>query len=697
MAMLNKKELSKIPLPAPFPTQGMYSDKDRLLTTEELVCNGTQVFILNFHIQEGESLVCSMRTFLCDSDYITQDFTEGKPKWRTSSLANDCELWGKNLEFLSMEHRERLSRFLKRVYHPPVDEAEEAEKLSIWGIFRQYQLNIMSIRLDKKYQHEKELIDQKMETLGEIPQKFYDWVGKTFPNFLYYKSVGKSRHKITCQCTSCGSYEADRRVLHVKHNAEGTCPKCGKPVTFKAFGISTSYHTESKCQTYIDPLPNGICARFFYSTKVYKKDGNDIKIDTYCRETVREFLQISKSGKIKNSCFEFDNFHRTGDYRWCKYKKHGTFIKSELAVYLSCLYTGNLPDAFGKLPARNFCLERLANKIPDRPLRYFDAIGYPEQAVGLEHLLKADLTNLATYILSGEYRAYFNRTEGINLSGTTLKDVLRLNRHCHPNRKHIAFLKDVNATWDELKFVQMCDRYNVPYTKDVMRQYLRIFGVTNTPMLPENRHASLYKICKYMEAVEAEYGGNIRNISKDWLDYLNWCKDLHYDLNRPCYYFPKNLKTAHDRTLKEYNENYDKICAEKRMMKDAKAAQVMAKAALVLQGIFHTDGNIFHISGNEYVLVVPNSAEDVRAEGKALNHCVRTYVDKIAQNQTMIYFIRKADAVTTPFYTLEFKNGVIEQCRGIHNADMTEGVKNFVNSFQKKMDEAAFKKKPSIA
>lgn len=49
--------------------------------------------------------------------------------------------------------------------------------------------------------------------------------------------------------------------------------------------------------------------------------------------------------------------------------------------------------------------------------------------------------------------------------------------------------------------------------------------------------------------------------------------------------------------------------------------------------------------------------------------------------------MRKEKEPDKPYYTLEFKNNRIVQCRGSHNRGMTPEVEAFVKAFEKKMQE----------
>lgn len=63
---------------------------------------------------------------------------------------------------------------------------------------------------------------------------------------------------------------------------------------------------------------------------------------------------------------------------------------------------------------------------------------------------------------------------------------------------------------------------------------------------------------------------------------------------------------------------------------------------------------------------------------------MKTYADRYADGKTSIFLIRKKDDVLTPYYTLELKNGKINQVRGMHNCDPIEEVKKFICSWANK-------------
>ena len=128
--------------------------------------------------------------------------------------------------------------------------------------------------------------------------------------------------------------------------------------------------------------------------------------------------------------------------------------------------------------------------------------------------------------------------------------------------------------------------------------------------------------------------------------------------------FPVDLVKAHDDAVKKFN-------AIERAL-DEKNFNEIVEMVNKLQ--FENDG---------LRIVAPQSLNEILIEGKTLHHCVGSYVDKVARKETVILFVRTVDNPDQPFYTLEFKNKKIEQCRGSHNKSMTDEVKSFTEDWLK--------------
>ena len=184
-------------------------------------------------------------------------------------------------------------------------------------------------------------------------------------------------------------------------------------------------------------------------------------------------------------------------------------------------------------------------------------------------------------------------------------------------------------------------------------------------------------------------------MAKDWIEYIGWCRELKYDLDNLFIYLPKNFRKVHDRTYKEYQAMKDRKEAARRKRKEALAKKEMEKTKAYLKDILSANtgsDNAFSIKGKGLVLVVPKDAQDIKREGEILHHCVGTYVEKVAKGETSIFFVRKEKEPDKPYYTMEWKDEQVYQCRGLRNASMTPEVKAFTKAFEKIMHDTEHRK-----
>ena len=146
---------------------------------------------------------------------------------------------------------------------------------------------------------------------------------------------------------------------------------------------------------------------------------------------------------------------------------------------------------------------------------------------------------------------------------------------------------------------------------------------------------------------------------------------------------------AEDYYHKDDKAEEEKEAREKKR-REKLAAKKMAETKKAMEEIFSRNDGVdaFQIKGKGLILVVPQSGDEIRKEGEALHHCVGGYVDRVARGETNIFFIRKADHPEKSYFTMEWRDNKIIQCRGFKNCGMPADVQAFVKVFEKKMNEA---------
>lgn len=134
----------------------------------------------------------------------------------------------------------------------------------------------------------------------------------------------------------------------------------------------------------------------------------------------------------------------------------------------------------------------------------------------------------------------------------------------------------------------------------------------------------------------------------------------------------------------------DKKAAEKKRREDERIKREAEAMKKLLEEMLKENAgidNAFLIKGKGLILRVPRDTQEIKNEGAALHHCVGTYVDRVAKGQTHIFFVRRVEEPDTPYFTMEYNNGRVIQCRGNHNCGMPASVKAFVAAFEKLMKE----------
>lgn len=688
---MDKRKLSKIPRPC--ATQRMINDAKQLesmnhMVTAELI-EDKKILLLNFfRIKSlaGGNTEAEFRTFLSHEDYITQDLKTSKTKWYTASFAG---MWNFSFTEYLWDPELKRSRYKVNVHIRSDEEVKTIkdffkeyvnsdDEYLPWTAVYRFQQEILDRKLAERHKKETDKIDTVMNPIKEPPKEFEDWVwetGMSFSRYLIYKEEKKG--EAVCECTHCKKIgTVKRKDIRLRNNEKGICPFCGSRVTIKARGKMPGQISDERWFLYVDPMEKGFALRYFRADRRIRSDKyveftiDKSRIEQDIFEYSRAIYTFPK-GKPKYESYEWGVYKQRGECRWCP-------DQGRIACMECILYPGNLPAAWEHTPMKYSALEVLSGNMPTVALRYEDAISKYIQFPKLEWICKMGL-----------------------------------------NKVNTKLLQAIDGDHYELRLLQVAQEIGLQFKPEQLKEYYETF-TCNTELLKQaNRKATLHKIMKYITRESEKYpigeSGECwrysymryreredprierkRNMAKDWLEYLKWCKELGYDLDDMFIYMPNNFKKVHDRTAKEYQENLDKIEAKKRAEREREAKKRMEQTKRALEEILGENKdvqNAFQVKGKGLLLVVPASAEDIKAEGAALHHCVGTYVDRVARGETNIFFIRKEQEPDKPYFTMEWKDNDIVQCRGSRNCGMPPEVKAFTEAFKKKMLETIEKDK----
>jgi len=73
-----------------------------------------------------------------------------------------------------------------------------------------------------------------------------------------------------------------------------------------------------------------------------------------------------------------------------------------------------------------------------------------------------------------------------------------------------------------------------------------------------------------------------------------------------------------------------------------------------------------------FMVMHPNSFNEMFVEGCSLNHCVASYIPEVSSEKSKIMFIRKKDEPDVPYFTVEISGSRIKQVKGINQIDPSD-------------------------
>lgn len=95
----------------------------------------------------------------------------------------------------------------------------------------------------------------------------------------------------------------------------------------------------------------------------------------------------------------------------------------------------------------------------------------------------------------------------------------------------------------------------------------------------------------------------------------------------------------------------------------------------------------FEFADEDYQIIAPEIVTSLLEEGRALHHCVGSYVDSVAAGREYILYLRKVIEPDTPFFTINLlPNGEVRQIHGLCNCNVPKELKPFIDKWAKQFE-----------
>lgn len=476
-------------------------------------------------------------------------------------------------------------------------------------------------------------IEEILKKLPKAPADVTDWIYKycAYNGYIIYKN-GRGI------CTRCGK-EFD--ILSVKHNEVTECPHCGHMAICKAARYGRkSLIDEFRVMVYVH-RGKTIYATLWQIQLDYSPAGKP--------EIGKDLVAVYTFNKKEQSYYRKYYDWCAGKYDWEKAERFsipgsGRWVYKDIYIY-----RGNLERVFETTDMKYLKDKSFTDTLSAYQLLMYIRYGLKYESI--EKLKKVGFERIVRNKLSD-----WPGSGAIYWRGKTLQKILRL------DMDDIRKAAEHNPGFAELAAFQALTRSE--RKKESWETVESVSRLSPSEYKKIGRYTNVLKYVKYREKTKGVY-------SYAWLDYIEAAQKIGLDITKKDVLFPKDFRAAHDEAL-------DTVKIAQSKERDKKIKNAVPRIE------FHKNG---------LLIKAATSQKSLNGESRQLDHCVRTYGDRLADGKCYIYFIRQESEPKKSYYTLETNaKGEFVQCRGMRNCEMTEEVKAFVKEFCKHLQKQLKKK-----
>ncbi len=523
---------------------------------------------------------------------------------------------------------------------------------------------------------DKEHFGESFRDMPDVPDEELLEVRENFVNYIFYRRERKAVHG---RCSCCGKemiatrdHEACGDLLgdlwQAKDKETGECPFCGQEVVYRAVGRFKDFSALESYDNVIFILPT--------------QDGQTVFFRCY---TV--FANYHADGPVK-LCFVEKAHYRLSPGEWMMERRSFVIYEPLLFDTLAC-YNGIYDEEYigpweerkrpcdpwqpfmYYSPSYTFMnMQRLRETF----LRYsrvddFNRVvplrgrGYTASAWGSTKLMA--------------YLCYYAQYPSLEIAMRTGGDEAA-RELIYAHRKNTAFInwraQNPLEFWriskEEYRATEGADRFS--FFREC-RQYFGRLPIGDLVLLHKEGELQARTFFEIMDILENERPSRVLKYchahNKQYIiykDYLEAAREIGRDLTVHNVCYPKNLRAAHDEAVaaRNYMKNEKKYAAwEKKAREYAKSDAKRRR--------------FYDFAEGDFFVRVAKDGPEIVAEGNALCHCVGGYVERHVTCKTTILFIRKRDEPNEPFYTVEMREGKLQQVHGFRNCAISGAAKDF--------------------
>lgn len=533
----------------------------------------------------------------------------------------------------------------------------------------------MAAELQRERDARGELRDEDVNLCpSDLPEGMEQYIRANvipYDNILLYRK-GNTRGR--CYC--CG-HEVRARNQRFRQNEITRCPDCGEVVTCY---LNTSDRFKVDYVQNLATIQKGTDGKTLFIRQWHLKrdhSGCWMDISSFLEEICRYAIRGDKVAKWQHeekSTWYYSSYRYTTP-GWKRMRNHSEVYDG--SYYFYC--PENWQEVFAGTSLQyctitDYLTNSQETKKNKNVIRFLmDWAKYP----ALEKFWKAGYTALVHEHVSGLRK---DQRHAIRWNRPSIREALRfpvrMLKIYQPEEWTMARIQKTKELWEaaEARYIQEKDIPEIVHSEASL-------GHISDAL----KFASAHKILRYIaKGVEDELAKRKKrpgwyghfSTPDTYRDYIKDCLTLRLDLSDKGILFPPDLEAAHQRTISQVKYQVDE-----------------AKRELFAQEVRRLKWMEWEKDG--LIIRLPVDHKELIAEGSALHHCVAGYADRMANGKTTILLIRRTEDPDTPFFTLEWLNDHVQQCRTTGNRSYVENmqVKAFVDEWVTKIAKKGKKKK----
>ncbi len=306
----------------------------------------------------------------------------------------------------------------------------------------------------------------------------------------------------------------------------------------------------------------------------------------------------------------------------------------------------------------------------DNPSSIIESLLYQKEYLSIEQAYKMERSDIGFMLIKG-LTGYYGSSDAFS-KDQNLPEVLGI------SGKQIRFLaKNYYMSLPEFKNVMaLAKSKNIPVECILPNMvYVGNYIISVIKEFEDNGKSCV----NFFKALAKRERYEVSRILQEFQDSINMRNRLNVYMR--AHDIPERSICVKPSLIHEVHETYRQLLnqmnAERRAESDKEWNISIERQKESLKDLEYSDEN--------YSIILPKNANDIRQEGTVLQHCVGSYVALVARKETTILFLRKNKEMDKRLLTIELNNGNIRQCFGLHDTyNKDKNVGEFIRSWAKK-------------